>query len=89
MSDTKNNKTIYNITKSVRPLTKDEKESIMLKYIKIVKAKKDETIIDLCKRTNCVIEPKLVAILNSHNDNDKLNDNEEIKIVKERQYIQK
>lgn len=89
MSDIKNSKILNDITKSIRPLSKTEKESIMIKYIKIVKANKGETIIDLCKRTECAIDPKLAAILNSHKDNDKLIDNEEIKIIKKRQYIQK
>ncbi len=88
MSNIKNDKALVSITKSVRTLTNEEKSSVKRKYIKVVKANK-ETIEELCKRTNNVIKPELIAILNSRNINDILNKGDEIKIVLEEPYIQK
>ena len=89
MSNIKDNIVLLDITKTIRPLTKAEKESIMIKYIKIVTAKENETITDVCKRTNNKVNSELIAVINGFDINDKLKEGQEIKIVLEKAYLQK
>lgn len=72
---------------SLRNLTKEEKMSIKQNYIKLVKASKNETIESLSKRLKNKLNPKLTAIINSHNLNDKLKEGELIKIVLDKPFL--
>ncbi len=89
VSNIKDNKTIQDITKSIRILTKSEKESVMVKYIKIATAKENETIVDLCRRTNNKVQPDMIAVINGININTKLKEGQDIKIVLEKKFLQK
>ena len=89
ISNIKPNKTIDDITKSIRVLTKAEKEATMVKYVSVATAKKDETILGLCKRTNNKVNPDMIAVINGVDVNEKLKEGQEIKIVLEKPYLQK
>ena len=78
---------IKNVTKSLRVLTEDEKNSIMQKHLKIVTANGNETITELSKRTNNKLNPELTAIINSIDGQKKIEKGEQIKIVVEELYM--
>jgi hypothetical protein len=61
---------------------------LIKKYVKIVKANENETIVELCKRTNNKVKPELIAIINGVNIDDKLKEAQEVKIVLEKKYLQ-
>lgn len=54
--------------------------------MKIVK--ENETIVELCKRTNNKVKPKLIALINGLDIDAKLKEAQEIKIVLEKKYLQ-
>ena len=87
MSDFKTDDSLVSIINSIRPLTEQEKKSIMVKYVSVVKANNNENISDLSKRTKNLIKPDLTAIINGYKPNDKLKEGEEIKIVLEKKYF--
>lgn len=89
ISDIKNNVTILNVLNSIRQLNSTEFQSIKMQHIKIVKAKKGETITDLSKRTDNTIKPYLTAIINACKLDTVLEENQEIKIVLETSYSKK
>ena len=88
ISDIKNNATINDVTSSIRQLNNNEKESILIKYISVVKANDNETLAELCKRTNNKVHTHVISIINDIPENEKLKKDKEIKIVLEKPYIQ-
>jgi len=82
-----NHNTVENVTKTLRPLTKDEKKSIMQKQLSIVEANGNEGIAELSKRTNNLISPKLTATINDINPKEKIIKGTKIKIVVEKPYF--
>ncbi len=74
---------------SLRAITKAEKASIKENFVKVVKAKKGETIETLSKRTGNKLPLELTAIANDHKLSDKLSEGELIKIVSARPYVLK
>jgi len=74
---------------SLRTLTKVEKASIKENFVKVVVAKKEETIQSLSKRTGNKLLLELTAIANNHKLSDKLSEGELIKIVVDKPYIVK
>jgi len=90
MANEDERKSLLKIAKSIRTLSPEEKESIMVKYIKVVVANEGETFEDLSKRTSNKIKPGLTAIINDYKDEtDKLTAGTEIKIVSEKAYQSK
>ena len=89
ISDIKKNNTINDIIGSLRTLSNKEKESIMVQYLDIVRAKEKESVPELCKRTQNMIKPSLTSIINDIDINKSLKKDQEIKVVKERVYIPK
>ncbi|MEN8227931.1 MAG: M48 family metalloprotease [Bacteroidota bacterium] len=74
---------------SLRTLTTEEKSSIKYNFVKVVEARENETIESLSKRTGNKLNLKLVAIINSHELDDKLTEGELLKIVSEKPYFDK
>ncbi len=82
-----NHDDVENITKSLRALTVEDKNSIMQKQISIVKSKGNEDIVELSKRTGNLLDHKLTAIINSIDINEKIDKGIQIKIVVEKPYF--
>jgi len=78
---------VENATKSLRILTKDEKNTIMQKHLKIVIANGNENITKLSKRTGNKLDPELTAIINSINPKEKIKKGMQVKIVVEELYV--
>ncbi len=70
-------------------LTEDERSSVKETFVKVVKAKKGETLKQLSKRTGNKLNLELTAIINEHKKDDWLVKNELIKIVLDKPYIAK
>ncbi len=87
ISPKENYSTLENATKSLRILTKDEKNSIIQKHLKIVIANGNENITELSKRTGNKLDPELTAIINSIDFQKKIDKGAQIKIVVERKYL--
>ena len=81
--------TLETSASSLRSLTAKERKSIKQRYVKIVKAKANETIEGLSKRTGNKLNIKLTAIINSVNLNEKIKEGILIKIVLEKSYLTK
>jgi len=71
---------------SMRQLTDEEKASIKVQYLTVVKAHANESIEDLGKRTGNMLKPRLTAIINDCDINKPLKEGQEIKIVVEKVY---
>ncbi len=89
MANDEERTTLLKIAKSIRTLTDVEKQSVLIKYIKVVNSKEGETFDELSKRTGNKIKPGLTAIINAHKEDDKLKEGSEIKIVSEKTYSPK
>lgn len=87
MSDIEDNITISEILRSIRALNSDEKNAIKIQYISLVKARENETLEELSKRTNNLINPELTAIINGLNIKQNLKKGQEIKIVLDKAYV--
>ncbi len=74
---------------SLRTLTQAERTSIKQNFVKVVKAKKGETIEQLSRRTGNKLLVELTAVANDHKLSDKLSEGELIKIVLDKPYLVK
>ena len=71
---------------SLRPLTKEERDSIAGIRLRIVKAKDGENLSELSKRTGNVWSPAYTALMNNMPQNVKLPKGELVKIAREEKY---
>lgn len=74
---------------SLRHLTNLEKQSIKQSYVKVVKARQNETLEELSNRTKNKLNLNLTRIINSINPGDTLEKGRLVKIILEKQYITK
>ncbi|MFW2405524.1 MAG: hypothetical protein ACN4GT_12215, partial [Gammaproteobacteria bacterium] len=72
---------------SVRPLTKEERESIVAQRIRIAAAEEGETITELSARTENSMPPTLTAAINGRELADILETGTLIKILREEAYF--
>ena len=73
--------------RSLRPMTSDEKTSIGIRKVRLVSAKKKESLEELNERTGNVLKPKGTAIINGLEEKPKLEKDQVIKIVVSEKYI--
>jgi predicted Zn-dependent protease len=73
--------------RSLRPMTSDEKTSIWIRKVRLVNAKKKESLEELNERTGNVLKPKGTAIINGLEEKPKLEKDQVIKIVVREKYI--
>ena len=74
---------------SLRNLTNLEKQSIKQSYVKVVKARQNETLEELSKRTKNKLNLNLTRIINSIHPGDTIEEGRLVKIISEKQYITK
>lgn len=74
--------------RSLRPLTSAERKAIEVRKIRIVRANKKETLEDLSKRTNNVVDTYITSIMNGIDENAKLDKDQALKIVVREKYLQ-
>ena len=67
--------------KSLHSLTNKERNSFKINLVRVVKAKKNETLESFSKRTGNKLNPDLTGVLNDRSLSDKLDKGEELKIV--------
>jgi predicted Zn-dependent protease len=72
---------------SFRPLTSEERSTIMIQQINIVTAQSGETLEDLATRTRNVLDIEKLSVMNALEANAKLKEGQRIKIVGEKPYI--
>ena len=72
----------------LRPLTSAERKAIEVRKIRIVRANKKETLEDLSKRTNNVVDAYITSIMNGIDENAKLDKDQALKIVVREKYLQ-
>ena len=73
--------------RSLRALTSGEQKAIEMRTIRIVQANKNESLEDLSKRTDNVLNTKIIALINGIEEKVKLNKNQAVKIVVKEKYI--
>ncbi len=78
-----------NAARSSRPLTPEERDSIRVQRIRIVEARKGETLAALGERTGNTWDTTRTAVLNGVATNVRLDDGEEMKIVHNEPYTPK
>jgi len=71
---------------SMHPITKTERNSVMVNRVRIVKAKKGEALSELCSRTGNVWSPEYTAMINAISKDDKMAEGKLIKIAKKERY---
>ena len=86
VSNSHSRKTLLEIAQSLRVLTTEERESIMERFMKVVKTQKGETIATLSERTNNKLNSKLTALINDQKEDSVLKEGISIKIVVEQPY---
>ena len=67
---------------SLRALNKKEKESFTINFMRTIKAKDNESVEQLSKRTGNLLNLELTRIINSKSENEKLKNGELVKIVR-------
>jgi predicted Zn-dependent protease len=72
---------------SLRTLSSKEKKDIKVNLVRIVKARDNETLEDLGKRTNNILKTNLTALINDVEENSKLEKNQAVKIIIKEQYF--
>lgn len=72
---------------SIHQLSKEEMKSIEVKKIKIIKAHKDEALPGLVDRSHSLIKEEIVALLNGIELDEKMNADQEIKIISQEAYL--
>ena len=72
---------------SLRELNQKDRASILIDRLKIVRAKKDETITTLGKRTNNKLNTELTLTINDKKEGQKLKEGELIKVVQSFPYF--
>lgn len=75
--------------KSLRPLTSAQLNSIEVRNVRIVNSKKGETISELSKRTNNVVNPTVTSIINGIEENTIFDDKQAVKIIVKEKYKSK
>ena len=78
---------LRNTARSLRALTSEERNSIDVYTVRIVKANKNETIEEISARHNNVVNTSIIAIMNGNEEGEKLNKNQAVKIVIREKYI--
>jgi predicted Zn-dependent protease len=72
---------------SLRALTSAEREAIEVLTIRIVQANKNETVEELSKRTNNVVNTNVTSIINGVEEKAKLNEKQSLKIILKEKYF--
>jgi predicted Zn-dependent protease len=78
-----------NTARSFRPLTQEERDAIKVQRVRIVEAKKDETLGALGKRTGNTWDTTRTAVLNGVTTNVRFDDGEAVKIIHNEPYTPK
>lgn len=81
-----NKKKVSDALESFDSLTKEDLDSVRKRILKVVEAKKGESIVELSKRTNNVINPKLTASSNEIPEDIRFAEGDLVKIVVEVPY---
>lgn len=71
---------------SLRTLTAEERSSVRVNVLRVVHAKKNESIEALSNRTNNVLDTSLTAIINGIDETAKLESNQSIKVIVKEKY---
>jgi predicted Zn-dependent protease len=78
---------LRNTARSLRALTLEERNSIDVYTVRIVKANKDESLEEISARSNNVVNTSITAVMNGIEENAKLNHKQAVKIVLREKYI--
>jgi predicted Zn-dependent protease len=73
--------------RSLRSLTSAERKAIQMRTVRIVKAKKNETIGELCDRTNNMVTTTIASLINGVEEDEELDKNQLVKIVVPEKYF--
>ncbi len=78
--------TLEHVSYSFRGLNDKDKATIKIDKVRVVEAKEDETIKSLSKRVNNKLNLELTSVVNSKEENEKLDKGTLIKVVNEEKY---
>jgi len=73
--------------RSLRVLTVIERKNVEVRTIRIVRANKNEILEDMSKRTKNIAKTEITALMNGLEENEKLNQNQAVKIVVKEKYF--